>query len=106
MAVRRVLLAAPLLLAVLVAVLAGCGGGDDSVADPPISSAPTSSPTTQERETPEQFIRRWANAEKAMENTGDTAEYLALSHGCKACRQLADKVHDYYAAGGFVHWGG
>lgn len=108
MAVRRlrtgtvaVTLAGPLLLF----ALTGCSG-DDSVADPPVSSA-TSSPTqSPQRESPEHFIRRWAEAEKRMENTGKTAEYLALSQGCGPCRKLASQVSGYYGAGGFVRWGG
>ena len=85
MALRRALaglLAAPAL------VLAGCGG-DSSVADPPVQSSPTSSPTSDPpaHETAEHFIRRWAEAEKQMENTGKTADYVALSRRCRGLRQ-------------------
>jgi hypothetical protein len=95
-------LAAPLLL------LAACGGGGTSIADPPISpGSTTSSPTDQpHRESPEHFIRRWADAEKRMENTGKTAEYAALSRGCMACKKLAMQIQSFYSAGGYVHWGG
>jgi hypothetical protein len=87
-------------------VLCACGNGD-SVADPPVSSAPTSSPTgTPHRESPEHFIRRWTKAEAKMENTGDTADYLALSRGCLACQELAHTIRQYYSAGGYVRWGG
>ena len=104
MALRRALaglLAAPAL------VLAGCGG-DSSVADPPVQSSPTSSATSDPpaHETAEHFIRRWAEAEKQMENTGKTADYLALSRRCRSCRALADrrcKVSTRH--GGFVQWG-
>ena len=70
MAPRRALaglLAAPAL------VLGGCGG-DSSVADPPVHSAPHSVATSDPpaHETAEHFIRRWAEAEKQMENTGET----------------------------------
>ena len=74
MAVRRTLaalLAAPALL--LPAVLAGCGD-DSSVADPPVAS-PSPTATSSDppaRESAEHFIRRWAEAEKQMENTGKT----------------------------------
>ena len=105
MAVRRILVALATLLAPM-PLLAACGGGGDSVADPPISSSPTSSPTTQHRESPEHFIRRWAAEEKRMENTGKTDMYLSLSRHCRACRQLASDIRRYYAAGGYAHWGG
>ena len=103
MAVRRILaavLTAPLL------TLTACGGGSGSIADPPISSAPSSSTPTQQRETPEHFIRRWAAEEKRMENTGMTDAYVALSRPCKACMSLVRDVKKFYAAGGFIKWGG
>jgi hypothetical protein len=109
MRVRRTLAA---LLAVLLAgpcLLSACGGGGTSVADPPVSSSPTSSaPTTRqpEHESPEHFIRRWAAAEKRMENTGKTHAYLSLSEGCIACATLAQTVAGYYRSGGFIHWSG
>jgi hypothetical protein len=96
-------LAAPLLLLTLTAC-----GSDTSVADPPVSPPPTSSapPTPPKRESPEHFIRRWAEVEKKMENTGQTHTYLAMSRGCVACRKLARLVEGYYEAGGFLKWGG
>jgi hypothetical protein len=94
------ILAAPLLLS-------ACGGGDNPVADPPVSPGSTlSSPSHAPRESPEHFIRRWAAAEKQMENTGRTGGYLSISSDCKACRELAADVHRYYSAGGSIHWGG
>jgi hypothetical protein len=104
MRVRRTLaalLAAPCLLS-------ACGGGS-SVADPPVSSHPTSSaPTIQPpaHESPEHFIRRWAAAEKRMENTGKTGPYLAMSQGCRACQQLAEDIGRFYSNGGYATWGG
>ena len=41
-----------------------------------------------------------------MENTGDTAEYRELSSECKACTDLAKIIEGWYAAGGYVEWGG
>jgi hypothetical protein len=103
MSVRRLatgILAVPLLLS-------ACGGGDDSVADPPISSAPTSSATgTPPRESAEHFIRRWADAEQAMENTGRTTLYARMTPGCAACASLIKDVKRFYSAGGFIRWGG
>ena len=85
MAVRRIV-AGTLAALVLPACLSGCGGGS-SVADPPVASSP-SSPTSSDppaHETAEHFIRRWAEVEKQMENTGRTAAYVAMSGRCKAC---------------------
>jgi hypothetical protein len=106
MSVRRTLalgLAAPLLLPLL---LSACGGGDVSVADPPISSAPTSSPTSSTRESPEHFIRRFAQEERTMENTGDVRRYLELTPSCEPCKGLARQIQGFYQAGGYVHWAG
>lgn len=104
MALRRSLAG---LLTVPALVLTGCGGGS-SVADPPVRSSPTSAPTSDPpaHETAEHFIRRWAEAEKQMENTGKTAAYLSLSSRCRSCRQLASDVAKFYAAGGFAQWSG
>jgi len=95
------------LLAAPVLVLTGCGGGS-SVADPPVQSSPMSSPTSgpPAHETAEHFIRRWAEAEKQMENTGKTAAYLSMSRQCTSCRQLAADIRGFYAAGGFARWVG
>jgi len=103
MSVRRALTGA---LTVPLLLLSACGGGDSSVADPPVSST-TSSPTqAPHRESPQHFIRRWAEAERAMQNSGKAEEYLALSAGCEACRLLAKTVKRYYKHGGYIRWGG
>lgn len=96
--------AAPLLLA-------GCTDQPEpmpKIPDPPTSSS-TPSPSeseTAEAESAQNFIRRWASVEAEMENTGDTAEYLELSRGCRACAKLAKLVEGYYASGGYVKWQG
>jgi hypothetical protein len=106
MSVRRALAVA----AALPLLLAGCSEGDaePKMPDPsPTSSSPTpTAEPTAEQETPEEFIRRWAQVEAAMENTGDTSEYLALSRACDACNSLAKTVEGYYADGGYVKWEG
>jgi hypothetical protein len=107
MAVRRTL-AGSVAALLLPALLTGCGG-DSSVADPPVESSPTSSSPTGEpatHETAEHFIRRWAEAEKQMENTGETEGYLSLGTHCSSCRELASDVEEFYSAGGYVQWGG
>lgn len=106
MHVRRALA----LTAVVSLLLAGCSDDPEpqpKMPDPPPSSSP--SPTaseTVEAESAEEFIRRWAAVEAEMENTGKTDAYRELSVGCKACTDLADLVEEWYAAGGFIEWGG
>jgi hypothetical protein len=105
MGVRRILagaLSAPLFL------LSACGGGDDSIADPPVSSAPTSSAPTHApaQESAEHFIRRFYAAERQMENTGRTAQYEAMTRKCTPCAALVKQVRDIYGSGGFIRWGG
>ena len=91
-------LTAPLFL------LAACGGGDDSVADPPVSPSSTSSSTgTPQRETAEAFIRRWAAEDTRIQKTGRTAQFRSMSRGCKGCMKLANLVDRIYAHGGYVH---
>ncbi len=72
----------------------GGGTASDQSSDPYI-----------EQENPKRFVARWAAAEARMQNTGKVAPYVALSRGCRTCRQLAHTVAGYYAAGGFVHGG-
>jgi hypothetical protein len=87
-------------------LLSACGGGDHSIADPPVSPSSSSPTDAPQRESAEHFIQRWAAAEKRMENTGETDTYLRVSGACKACRELAADVQRYYSAGGWIHWGG
>jgi len=93
-------------LGCLALLLSACGGGDDSVADPPVSPA-TSSPTeSAQHESVEQFIRRWAAEDAQMQNTGDTSDFRTMSRGCDGCDAVADRVDSIYEAGGSVHTGG
>jgi hypothetical protein len=90
-------LLAPLLL------LAACGSGHDSVADPPISSSPSSSSPTQpaQRESPEHFIGRFVSVSNEMEMHGSTSAYLALTRDCEPCRSLAAQIKGARSDGGF-----
>jgi len=94
-------------LAALLLLLTACGD-PKMTAEPSVTSSPTSSstPAPPKRESPQHFIRRWAAEETRMENTGDASAYLAMSRRCRACRSLAAQVRRYYAAGGYVQWGG
>jgi hypothetical protein len=102
--VPRVLIALCCLLSLL---LSGCSDSSSSLssADPPphtpSSSSPAPSPT-EEPETPEEFVRRWVDADNEMQNTGETAKYRKLSSLCRPCIEVADQVERYYAAGGYV----
>lgn len=101
-------------LALTIAVpvlLAGCS--DDPERTPkmpdPTSSSPTPSPTESEEpeaESPEEFIRRWVEANTRMQNSGEVEEYSALSSKCRPCLQTARRVEQIYANGGFVKTGG
>lgn len=105
---------------VLALALAGCGDDPEpNIADPtseaptspsisePVTEPPTSStPPEPESETAQEFIRRWAEVEQKMQNSGDTAAYRALSDNCIGCDSLAATVEQYYGAGGSITWGG
>jgi hypothetical protein len=107
MHVRRALalaLAVPLLLA-------GCT--DDPEPTPkipdPTTSSPTDEPTETETPAPESavdFIRRWQATSDEMQRTGETAPYLDISSGCRACMSLADNVADIYDGGGSIEFAG
>ena len=98
---------APLCLLVLLVPLAACGGGGDPVADPPVSpSSTSSSPVPPRRESPQAFIRRGADADIQMQNSGKTAAFRSLSMGCNDCTSLADRVDRIYKAGGYIHTDG
>ncbi|MDO9456597.1 hypothetical protein [Nocardioides sp.] len=98
--------------------LPGCGDPkpdpDDPTSEPPsstttepVSDPPTSTTTPEpEPETAEDFIRRWHQAGDQMQVTGETAEYLALGLDCTPCSETAEIVAKYYAAGGFIQYGG
>jgi len=104
MAVRR---SRALIFVVLTLLLTGCSGGS---AEP----APTARLAAGDREqdlgqvaeeggTPaEELIRRWAEVEKDMLNTGETEEYAALTGPCTPCGRLAAQVRGLYEAGGYV----
>jgi len=87
-------------------VLGGCGDNPKPKPyDPPATSA-SPSPTTSTppaAETPEAFIRRWVAADTKMQNTGDTAPYLALTSNCATCKAFAKQIGGIYSAGGYVH---
>jgi hypothetical protein len=87
-------------------VLTACSDDSSSTADPPTPttsapSDPTSSPT-EEAESPEDFVRRWVDVDREMQNSGDTEEYRKLAPNCRPCNEVADQVEGYYAAGGYV----
>ncbi len=92
--------------------LAGCSEDEPEpkMPDPtPTSSEPSPSPTqseTAEVESAEDFIRRWQAAGDEMQVTGETAEYLAISPRCAACKSLAANVDEIYEGGGSIEFSG
>ncbi|WP_110182301.1 hypothetical protein [Nocardioides solisilvae] len=90
-------------------LLAGCADDPEpKFAEPTeaASASPSESATQAAAETPEEFIRRWAELSTDMQNTGDTEAYLAITKGCRPCQDTADNISGIYAAGGSVEWGG
>jgi hypothetical protein len=103
MHVRRAL---ALTLAVPV-LLAGCS--DDPEPTPKIPEPTSSSPSPTEPaseepevESPEEFIRRWVEVDREMQNSGDIAEYESISAKCKTCMSVAKRIEGIFANGGTV----
>lgn len=96
MLVRTHPLAALFLVGAL--LLTGCSTEEP---EPKIAEAPSAAPTPVEKETAEEFIRRWNDEQTEMQK-GDTAAWRAMTSRCKGCLATADQVDKYYAAGGDV----
>lgn len=103
---RRLLLAPPVLMFALVPV--GCGGSADVTAPPStpppvVSSGPTSPTASAKPESAKAFIRRWVAVTDAMESSGDTRTFDALSGpGCRSCASLKALIAKIYSNGGVV----
>ena len=97
------------LLLVGLTLFAGCSE-DEPVPKMPKTSAasptpsPSSSPTPlSEAEEAEALIRQWAELDAEMQNTGETAAYLAItSDKCSSCRRTARSLEKLYADGGKI----
>ncbi|GAA5108842.1 hypothetical protein GCM10023339_08290 [Alloalcanivorax gelatiniphagus] len=91
-------------------LLAGCS---DDVPTPklpdPTTSSPTSEPTetaTAEPESAEDFIRRWSDALRDMQASGQTEAFRNLGPNCESCIKTADRVEEIYGGGGAIEWKG
>lgn len=100
MSVRRTLVA----LVGAVLLLTGCTADAEPRFTPTDSPSPSVSETSAEPEaqTPEEFIREWFELNTEMQNTGETAAFLAVSKSCRPCASLAKRVDRIYSAGGFI----
>ncbi len=100
MSVRR---SAALVLAAAV-LLAGCQDEPEPEFDPTPTESPSESESSEapEAQTAEEFIEKWVGLQRDMQNTGETASFLAASPGCRSCRETANLIEEYYANGGFV----
>lgn len=89
-------------------LLAGCSDGDpEAEPTPKMPDSSSSTPTPTESESPEvesaeDFIRRWVEVDRAMQNSGKTGEYLSISAKCKTCVTVANRIRGIYEAGGSV----
>ena len=98
--------AVALVLSSVVLTLAACGEDEP---EPTVENRPSEAETTPaavKDESPEEFIRRWFEVSKEMQNTGDTDEYRAMSAQCSYCQDTATLIEGYYAAGGHVAFEG
>lgn len=101
MLVRTHPLATLLLIGAL--LLTGCSTEEP---EPKIAEAPSVASTPEKKETAEEFIRRWAEVERDMQNSGETADYRGITSGCEPCTSLADDMDDVYGAKGWVRTDG
>lgn len=107
MHVRRALA----LTLVILLLLAGCSDEPEptpKIPEPTTSSA-TPTPTaseTPEAESAEEFIRRWSEALRKMQVTGQTQDFEALNSDCESCAEAAERITSIYQGGGTVQWAG
>jgi hypothetical protein len=120
MSVRRPLRSArgslPLVACSVVLVLLGGCAEDDpepKIAAPSESPAPSRSPSgfpspegDPRDETPREFIQRWVDTDREMQNTGDTREQELISRQCEPCLKTIERIKAIYAAGGYIEWDG
>lgn len=86
--------------------LAACSK-DEPAAEPESQPAPIETTPVAKEETPEDFVRRWFEVSKGMQNTGMTEDYLALaSMNCEPCQAVAGDVSALYEAGGWIEFEG
>jgi hypothetical protein len=93
-----------------VLLLGSCGSRSDgvtnpaspAVADASAESAETPKSKAPDAESAEQFVRRWVEVDRHMQNTGEMDRYLSISSGCRPCTQVAERVAQMYANGGWV----
>jgi hypothetical protein len=93
-----------------VMLLAGCGSRSDGMTDPAMAASTDATAEPTERpegeaprtESAEEFVRRWVDVDRHMQNTGEMDRYLSISSGCRPCTQVAERVAQMYANGGWV----
>lgn len=70
--------------------LAGLTACAEEEPEPKFADEPTAAATpVEKKETAKEFIRRWAQVEREMQNTGDTTEYRAIAGACTSCTDLS-----------------
>lgn len=85
-------------------LVSGCSDDPEPRFRPTDPPSPTEATTTAEPEaqSPEEFIREWFEVGTEMQNTGETDAFRAMTPGCEPCENLAERVTQYYANGGFI----
>jgi len=102
----------PLPALLLLAALAACSGADPEpkFADETPPTTPTAPVTTSEPvEVPQSaraFLRQWQEEANAMQTSGESSAFRALTLKCASCDIFADNVDRIYAAGGYIKTAG
>lgn len=95
------------------ALLGGCSDGGRPVSSRSATTGSTAAPEPQASSTgrsrdasPVDVVRRWVAVGDAMQVSGDTAEYAAMTPRCRPCHAFVSNVDAVYSNGGSARFAG